>query len=147
MIICCCPLLFSTCLEQIDLEQIGTEDLLVVEAMITDQLEIQKVRLTRTVALNSNNSIRPESNAQVWIKGDDNSMIDFKEGKDGTYQTEQPFAAKLTVNYIHHFITDRGREYKSAVSKMTSTYPIYSIYIEFEPLPTILNSRGGFFNV
>ncbi|MEQ9117022.1 MAG: DUF4249 domain-containing protein [Fulvivirga sp.] len=134
------------CLEQIDLEQIGTEDLLVVDAMITDQLEIQQVKLTRTVALNSNNSMQPESNAQIWIEGNDNTRIDFIEDKLGTYKTEQPFAAKQNTNYTLRIITNSGREYQSATSIMTPTSPIDSVYAEFESFPTVLNSRGGFFN-
>ncbi len=139
-------LLLTTCLNEIDLEQIGNDDLLVVDAFITDQPEVQQVKLSRTVALNSNNSIRPEFNAQVWVEGNDNTRIDFIEDKKGTYKTDQSFAAKLNTNYKLNIITQSGRQYQSTISTMTPTSPIDSVYAEFESSPTVLNSRGGFFN-
>lgn len=146
IVYCCCTLLITSCLEQIDLEQIGTEDLLVVDAMITDQSSVQVVKLSRTVPLNSTNSIRPETDAEVWMEGDDNTRLDFKESKSGIYRTEQKFGAKADVNYRLNILTASGNEYQSVVSKMTPTSPIDSVYAEFESFPTVLNSRGGFFN-
>lgn len=140
------PVLLTGCLRQIDLEQIKSENLLVVDAMITDQPVKQHITLSRTVALNNTTPFSPETGAIVRLEGENSSSIHFQEVTAGHYETSFPFAAQLNVNYQLHIVTQNGREYQSKLASITPTPPLDSVYVEFESTPSPTNPFGGYFN-
>ncbi|MEQ9230715.1 MAG: DUF4249 domain-containing protein [Cyclobacteriaceae bacterium] len=137
------------CLEPISPEKINTEELLVIEAMITDQPTIQTVLLSKTVPLSRSEAFNGEKGAEVWVEDGSGNQTHFLETKDGKYQTVAPFAAQLGTTYQLHVITRDGKEYESAVSTMVPTSPIDSVYAEFELLPDppfdVYNGNFNFF--
>lgn len=140
-------MLFHSCLEPVDLESVGQDNLLVVEGMITDQEEIQKVTLSKTVALTRNNAFAPETGAEVWVSDQNDNRIDFEEQESGVYETISPFSAQLDTKYQLHIIRKNETEYVSNVSTMVPTSPIDSVYAEFEHLPDPpFDPYKGYFN-
>ena len=73
----------SMCLTEIDLEQIDTEDLLVVDARLTSEPEKQMVILSRTKPLNSMDAAEPVTGATVWIESENSNRLNFQESSPG----------------------------------------------------------------
>ncbi|HNP95042.1 MAG TPA: DUF4249 domain-containing protein [Cyclobacteriaceae bacterium] len=139
-------LLMSMCLTEIDLEQIDTEDLLVVDARLTSEPEKQMVILSRTKPLNSMDAAEPVTGATVWIESENANRLNFQESSPGHYESSNPFAAQPNTNYSLHIITSEGDEYQSDPTAMVPTPQFDSLYAEFEPAPTPTNPFAGFFN-
>ncbi|WP_130735431.1 DUF4249 domain-containing protein [Flavobacterium sp. J27] len=95
------------------------ENLLIVESTITNQNKIQKVKLTRTVPLESSTDYEIENNAQVYITDSNGNNYTFSEGADGYYNSNLPFAAQPNVTYELHIKTESGDEYKSELTQIT----------------------------
>lgn len=134
------------CLEQIELEQIDSDQLLVVEATITDQPVKQQVRLSRTVPLNSDQIFVGLSDAEVWIEDDQGNRVNFSEVDPGIYETENTFSAQMGVSYQLNIETANGKTYQSEPSAMVRTSPIDSVYAQFTPFENQFNPGHGRFN-
>lgn len=135
------------CLEPIEPETVGFDDLLVVEGLITDRPVKQKVTLSRTIPLGGEDTIRRmEEDATVWIVDQSGNTIDFFEEEQGIYMTRDAYAGEIGGTFQLFIQTINGNNYESEVVSMLPTPPVDSIYAEFEPSPTSGNARGGFFN-
>ncbi len=119
-------ILLLGCVEEISLEAENTEDILVVEAIITDEFIQQKVRLTRSFSLEQRTS-EAEMNADVRVFGDDGSNYSFSEVSEGTYLSDLPFSAQPGVKYILDIITQDGQQYQSAEEEIIGTSEIESL--------------------
>ncbi|GEM_PF-6719317 len=140
-------LTFNQCTEPIDPLTIGFDDLLVVEGLITDQLDRQKVTLSRTIPLGLEDSTaRMEVGAAVWMVDQDGQRIDFVEEEEGVYLTQQPYAGSVGGTVQLFIETMNENRYESDVVTMVATPPLDSIYAEFEPQPSVNNAQGGVFN-
>lgn len=135
---------FISCISPIDVEDFGYDNLLVVEATITDQDEPQTVRLTRTQKL-TDTAATKETGAQVWLEDGSSTQTAFSETRPGVYRTAGNFAAIPGESYTLHILTSSGKTYVSDVVQMTPTPEIDSIYAEFEMDPQPENQYGGYF--
>jgi len=139
-------LAFSACIERVDLESIANDEALVVDAMITDQIEVQEILISRVVSLTADSSSLPETNAEVWLSDNDLNRIDFVETNPGQYLTEIEFGAVQGSSYTLNITTSDGEQYSSIPETMINTPTIDSVYAEFEPVSTSNNENGGFIN-
>ncbi len=135
---------FGSCISPIDVEDFGYDNLLVVEATITDQNTPQTIRLTRTQKL-TETTAASETGAQVWLEDEGNNQTMFNETAPGVYKTLGNFGANPGVSYTLHILTSSGKSYVSQAVQMTSTPEIDSIYAEFELDPQPENQYGGYF--
>ncbi len=135
-----------TCIQPIDPEELNTESLLVIEAMITDQSVHQTVKISRSVAITSSSSFEPVSDAEVELIVTNQPNVPFREIEPGVYQSTAPYAAQPRVAYQLSIETSNGQSYLSDPSEMTETPPFDSLYVEFVPQSSPMNPQGGFFN-
>ena len=128
----------GSCITEIEPEDIGFDDLLVVEALITDKAVKHVVKLSRTVPINAS-GVRPESNAVVRVESTDQGTIAFFEEEPGIYRSSLPIAGKFDTQYKLLITTADGNEYESSEVEMVATPAIDAITAEFvpEPLDTI----------
>ena len=140
-------MLLTTCLDQVNLDQIAQESVLVVDAMITDQPVRQRVMLSRTVPLNSSSTNNPEQGAKIMLFDDNNFEFEFIEINPGTYESPVVFGASMDRQYHLEITTQDGELYISDPSQIITTPPIDSLYMEFEPYRSPTNAYGGFFNI
>lgn len=105
-------LIIYNCIEPVTITTDSFEDTLVVEATITNELKFQKINLSRTFELNSNNLI-VESNADVKIIEDNGNTYTFEENAPGEYLSTSQFAAKSNTRYELIVLTTNGKEYRS----------------------------------
>ncbi|PHQ29703.1 DUF4249 domain-containing protein [Leeuwenhoekiella nanhaiensis] len=123
----CAFVLFSLgCIEEIPLEADTSQGILVVEALISNKLIRQKVKLTRSFTLEQ--SIPEfEENANVKVVGDDGSSFIFSEVSEGNYLSNSPFAAQPGVKYMLDITTQDGQNYRSEEEQIIGTSEIDNV--------------------
>ena len=117
------------CVEPYEGEVADYEDVLVVNANLTNELIRQEVRLTRSYRFEEDGP-RGESNAQVQIIGDDGSVYTFEETAPGTYLTLETFAARSDIAYSLAIETQDGKSYASEAMQLPSTTTLENLYAE-----------------
>lgn len=123
------------CVEEIPVEvqlqsSISIEDILVVEATITDELKAQEIFLSRGNSFANDSIISVEQAAEVIITNELGTSFRFMEQEPGRYVSETPFAAQSGVTYQLFITTSSGISYQSEASQVTGNSNIDAIYAE-----------------
>lgn len=124
-------LLFTSCVEPIEIKNISFESNLVVRAIITDEFKIQTIKLSNTTEIDST-GIRPEKNATISIIDDTNIVYKFQETNEGIYESTNEFKAIPNKAYTLNIKTENGVEYSSTPEKLPSIAQIENIFIDVE---------------
>ena len=122
-------LLLLGCVEPYEGEVADYEDVLVVNAKLTNEITRHEVRLTRSYRFEEDGP-RAESNAQVQIIGDDGSGFDFEETEPGKYLSIAAFAAQSNVAYSLSIETENGKSYMSESMGLPNATFIEDLYAE-----------------
>ncbi len=133
-----------SCVEPVDFESIGFDDLLVVDAMITDEPGIQTVILSRTHPLGSDTTVY-EWGASVYMQDLSGRRVDFLQNNSGFYQTASDFAVIPGEKWQLFITTSDERNYISEIAEVIPTPAIDSLYAEFIPSSSSINNLGGNF--
>lgn len=136
-------LAITGCLTGISPESLDFQDLLVVDARITDQFSFQSLHLSRTTPLDATSNAN-ESGAQVVLEVNGNQQINFSEAEPGVYTSNQPFAALPGANYQLIITLANGELFQSSTEQLLETPPIDRLYGEFEPFVSNLEGSGEF---
>lgn len=127
-----------SCTEEIDIDnQFKFEDVIVIEATLTDEEKVQKIFLSRTYEFNEEGPF-PERNATVVITANEGLRIPFSEVEPGVYSSAEAFAAQPDVDYELSVTTERGRNYTSPKVQLSARTEIEKVYARRE-----LNSIGN----
>lgn len=118
--------LVSGCTEQYVMQTESFEDAIVVEATITNALQKQQVKVTRTYVLESNTPIA-ESNAEVVITDDLGNRYDFTEDTPGVYLSATEFAAMPGRLYRLNITTSSGKSYASSAEILSTVNEIQDV--------------------
>ena len=136
-------LICNNCVEEFDFGTQNFEDILVVDARITDELKFQEVTLSRTFRL-ENEGPAPEIGASVSVTDDQQNVFQFSETTEGQYVSNVAFAAEPGVSYQLQITTQSGKSYTSRSVVLPHATPIDDLYAE-----RIINDDGeegiGFF--
>ena len=116
-------LLLISCIEPVEIESLTFEDLLVVEATITDEFKNQKINLSRTYELEEDGPLA-ERNAVVTITDDLQNTYRFEEASPGEYISVNEFEAIQGRQYQLNITTSNGREYASSQTVLTNSSQI-----------------------
>jgi hypothetical protein len=127
-------LVINNCIVPYKPETTENEELLIVEGLITDQHEINTIKLHMSVPLWKVSNEKPLKGCMVWISDDMGKVDSLKEVSIGTYVTNiATFQGKTGRKYILHINTPeayRGHSYESLPMEMKPVPPIDSIYYE-----------------
>ena len=105
--------IFNSCIEPYTIKQEDSfEDRLVVEAVLTNQSEYQKIILTRTYSLD-NVAKNVEEGAIVKVIEDKNVFYLYEEKQPGEYISKVKFNAKPNKDYKLDIVLKNGKEYSS----------------------------------
>ena len=102
----------------------------VIEAMLTNQVEIQKIRVSYSTSLNDSLSNLPITNARVFVSSDAGDTVVYEYTNDGWYASK-PFGAQLGKNYSLSVTID-SINYQASGSLMPMN-GIDSLYIKHLP--------------
>ena len=124
-------LFFTTqgCIEEFQAETQALETLLVVDALITDELKRHEVELTRVSAFEEEDP-SVEGGASVQIVDSQGTIFRFTETEPGLYRSETAFAAAQDRTYSLEISTVDGKEYKSRAVRTPNSVPIGDVKAE-----------------
>ncbi|WP_281766601.1 DUF4249 domain-containing protein, partial [Neptunitalea lumnitzerae] len=123
-------ILLIGCTEPYPIASETFEELLVVNATLTDSLQYQTVKLTNSYPLNTD-TIVYVNNATVYIRDNNNQIFNFSQvATDSTYISDMPFKAVENTSYSLHIITQDGREYESTEETTPQKITIDNLYAE-----------------
>ncbi|MEW4923995.1 DUF4249 domain-containing protein [Algibacter sp. 2305UL17-15] len=117
------------CTEEFPLVTESFEDVLVVEATITDELKTQQIKISRTFDLEAGNSPEFVTNANVRIEASNNNIYNFVSSGSGIYTSANEFKAEQGVAYKLIITTD-GKEYESNEEVLAPQAEIEDFYAE-----------------
>lgn len=123
-------LLFSTCVEPYQVDTEGYRDLLVVDALITNENKTHLVSLTRSTP-NINQKAVKVTGAIVEIRDDLGNVQWLTEKWNGIYVTDSTrFIPQVGRTYKLFIKTTDGKEYQSTACKMLPQTEISRIYFK-----------------
>lgn len=117
-----------SCTEEFVPKTESFENILVVEANITDELKNQEVLLSRTFPFEE--EIRGESNAEVKVIDDQNNEYLFQETDPGKYMSVSTFQAVPSRVYNLSIKTSDGKSYTSDSAVLPQKTEIDNLYAE-----------------
>lgn len=141
-------LFLASCVEPFEFEVRAAENVLVVEATITDELVKQQIIVSRASNLeeiisNTNeyfvglpfrpieeSVINPERNANVSITDDQGNVFSFSEAIGGIYESDIAFAAMQGVSYQLLITSTVNESYESTIITPLGISQIDDIYAE-----------------
>lgn len=116
-----------SCVEPFEVATQSFEDILVVEATITNELKYQEVKLGRTYRLEDEGSAY-EINANVTVVDDVQNIYNFQEIDSGKYRSVVKFKAELGKSYQLFITKSDGRAYTSTKQQIASEKGLDSVY-------------------
>lgn len=123
-------MVINSCVEPYEFETETFENLLVVEALITDEVKTHEVRLTRTYELEKQIPAA-ETNAVVTITDDTGTQFRFYESDTpGVYLSSTQFAARPQHTYQLQIETRDGSSYISDSAALIPGAQIDNLYAE-----------------
>lgn len=122
-------LISFSCTEEIPLETIGFNDVLVVEATITNEFKYQEIKVSRTYFLEESNQ-RIEDNANVSIVDSQGNTYTFSQNNEGTYVSDIEFMALSNINYTLLVTTSDGKKYNSSETQLSPLSQIDDLFAE-----------------
>lgn len=128
ILICICILVsFTSCVEDTTIETDSFENLLVINASISNEMKQHEVLLTRSYRFQD--SPEMETGADVKIIGN-GVEYNFNEVEDGRYISQEQFSAGLNVEYQLKITTKNGNKYSSTSQKLAAVTEIDKLYVE-----------------
>jgi hypothetical protein len=115
------------------------QNLLVVEAFISDNPSSHFVKLSRSYAINTSQDL-PETGATVILRNSTGGQFEFVEEEGGRYEVSD-FSPEFDNSYVLSIRTANGEEFESDQVRMKKTPEIESIYVGQKTIPSDL--EGG----
>ena len=105
-------ILFTSCIEPIELKTIEYEKNLIVDALLTNELKHHIIKLSRTFRLEGSDTT-PELQATVRVKDNLENYYNFTETSYGTYTSDIEFKAEEGKTYKLEITTSDQNTYTS----------------------------------
>lgn len=116
---------FIGCSEAYNLQTNNYEELLVVEATITNEFKKQEIKITKTSKF-EDEDVQVETGATVNVYDNKGKNYIFKE-ESGIYVSENEFQAEPNLQYTLDILTSDGKRYQSSSQTLTTKNEIESI--------------------
>lgn len=128
--------LFSSCEEVIETDLAVADPVIVIEGSISDQAEVQTIKISKTTPFDQPNKFNGVKNAKVTVYASSNQTLSFTSASDGIYRSPR-FKGIPGVNYTLEVVTG-GKTYKAS-SVMPA--PVRTDSITFKKLSIFGNTR------
>ncbi len=133
--------ILSNCTESFIIEEFESPDnVLVIEATITNENKFQEIYISKAFKLTEKEAV-PETNATVLIKDENGLVYTFNETTSGKYVSSSKFSAQTGINYNLFITTSSGEMYESNSEKTTANSQIEDITVQ---LNTSLDGNNEF---
>jgi hypothetical protein len=126
---------FAGCITQFIPETDESQELIVVEGLITDQDEVNSIKLSKSMPLGKKSISRPLKGCYVYITDDDGNYQMLTEAEPGNYKTSrESFRGEVGRKYTLHINTNNATpnhfSYQSLPMEMKPVPMIDSVYFE-----------------
>jgi len=101
----------TSCEKVIDADLSRADAVIVIEGSISDQSEVQTIKVSKTIAFDQSNKFNGVKDAKVTIYSSNNQTFVFTASSDGIYQSQR-FRGLVGVNYILEVVIE-GKTYKA----------------------------------
>ncbi|SHG05619.1 DUF4249 domain-containing protein [Flavobacterium johnsoniae] len=118
-------ILFSGCTETFPLLTNTYEEIIVIEATLTNELKNQEIKITKTSKF-EDEEVKVETGAVVVVKDNQNNEYPFEENGN-IYKSVTPFQAEADKQYTLEVKTKDGKIYQSTPQTLTTVNPIKSV--------------------
>jgi len=121
-----------SCVEEYEPQITGENNMLIIEAMMTDKNEPYEVSLTRSIKLNDFDEIIYEKNAVVVISDQNGNSSTLTEVSDGKYQSNpSELIGELGISYTLTIYTEDGKIFESDPVTLIDVVDIDSVFITY----------------
>jgi hypothetical protein len=124
-------ILTGGCISKFIPEITEDQNILVVDGLITDQCNLNTIKLSTSSPLGKRSEARPLSGCEVTLTDDIGSNVVLSEAIAGSYVTPSAFQGEVGRLYTLHVKTNssfRNLSFKSLPMEMKATPPIDSVY-------------------
>ena len=129
-------LLFTNCVEEFNPPAQDFENLLIVEAFLSDSNEPFEVRLSRSIPIDTS-ALIPETGAAIRLSEESGESYNLLEaGNSGIYSYPGIINTQIGKSYQIHIQTRNGSQYESSKVTMRKTPEIDSVTFAYEERPT-----------
>lgn len=125
---------FSNCVTEFNPPSKGYENLLAVDALLTDDEDGIKVTLSRSTPIDTN-AYLPENGANVQLLSGSGETYQLHQVGDGGEYTNQEIDARVGESYRISIQTRDGKKYESDDVVMINTPEIDSVTFQYEERP------------
>lgn len=127
-------LLLTRCVQPYDPGVAGDSEVLVVDAVVTDQPDPQPVKLSRSLVQNGKVFSQPVRGAAVelLVNGTPLTLAETDPDYPGWYPLPADFRGKPNERYQLRFRLADGRRYESTVEMLAPVPPIARVYDKFD---------------
>lgn len=126
-------LLLYACVSSYDPRLRLDADLVVVDAIITDQAGPQTVTLSRARARGDSSGSAPLTHATVAVVVDGRTTLSLIEIQPGVYRLPEGFVGQVGHSYQLRFQTIEGQSYQSSDEPMVAVSAIRAVYDQYNP--------------
>ena len=105
------------------------DEVLVIEASITNENKFQEIFLSKVYKISSEENA-PETNAIVHVEDENNTVYQFNETTPGAYVSSSKFSAQSGVNYQLFITRASGETYESKPEKTNNSSKIEDITVK-----------------
>ena len=123
LVLCFICFVNESCIEQFEPDTLTFDEILVIEAIITDEVKPQQIILSKTTLL-ENQELSPEADAVVMVADNAQNSYVFEETSPGLYVSTVSFGAEPDRDYSLLVQTSVGDSYTSEIVRMTGTAQI-----------------------
>lgn len=123
--------LLNGCIEPYEAKTASFEDVLVVKAMITNEIKQQEIILTRSFKFEEDGPTY-ETNAEIKIIENNQNEYHFVETISGKYLSSQDFGVKPNNTYQLSIKTQSGKTYSSKPSTLKPSNLLNDVYAKRE---------------
>ncbi|MET3126712.1 hypothetical protein ABID42_001814 [Arcicella rosea] len=143
-----CALVISCITPITDFEQVSTNSFFSVEATLSDQPGLHKVKLYMSSNKLTGGSFQPILKAKVYFTDEKGLIENLTDPKGtGNYQTSETFAGRVGGTYKLTIETSDGKKYVSSPETMRPVPEIENLITKFEIMDNYVKGdarRGGF---
>jgi hypothetical protein len=135
---------FSSCRTPYEPDINTDQQILVVDALLTNQAGSSYVRLTLAIPYDSTGTYPPVQNATVYLTDNNNTVTYFEETSAGYYEpSDDGFAGENNATYVLTVTTSDGHTYESAPETILPSMEPVSVYGGYDKLEYLTKDAFG----
>lgn len=126
--------LFTTCIDELDIDTEDTEDILVIEGSVNTMPGPHRILISKSAKYGSilDDAIQKISDATVQIRDEEGQHVFLEEIRPGEYETPSAYKAEVGKKYTLSITLANGERYISTTEEVVSAPAIDSVIYNYD---------------